>query len=89
MTYADDAAMRQDSDLRSRLIACAQRENVADPEGWVNEHIGALAASPGWSDKWASGKAVRQYTIGNDPAVIADADILSAMQALHAGETTE
>lgn len=83
MTYADDAAMRQDSDLRSRLVSCATQEGIDTPESWVNEHLGALAASPGWSDKWASGKAVRQHTVGNDPAVISDADILAAVQSLN------
>ena len=88
MSYADDAAMRQDSDLRTRLVSCATKEGVASPEQWVNDNLGALAASPGWSDKWASGKAARQYTVGNDPAVISDADILAAVQSIATQEAS-
>jgi len=82
MALSDDAAMMSDADLRSRLIACARREGIDNPEQWVIDNLGALAAQPGWSDSWASGVERRRYTVGNDPAVITDGNITAAVQAL-------
>lgn len=83
MTYLNIATMGADSDLTSRIQACAAQEGVKpDPFQWTTEHQLVLAAAPGWDQAWASAQAGGNAAPGRDAAVITDAMILAAVQAL-------
>lgn len=86
MAYSDQALLSQDSDFLVRLAACGAVE-VTLPDGvqptmWAADHIWLIAAAPGFADAYASALASGVARPGNDPAVISDAQILSAVQAL-------
>ena len=76
MSYWDISLMAADPDLTSRCAAAAAQEGAPDPRNWAANHMLELAASPGWSEAWASAIA------GENPdgAVITDGQILSAVQ---------
>jgi len=77
------ALMSRDPDLVARVQACAAQEVPGeDPYQWVAVNMLELCASPGWDAAWASALAAGNPSPGRDPAVISDAMILSAVQAL-------
>lgn len=84
MSYAAIAQLWQDPDIRLRLIACAATEgHTTDAVAWVDQHLLAFAAQPGWGDAYTY--ALDVGTIqrpGWDAGVINDQMILSAVQAL-------
>jgi hypothetical protein len=84
MAYSDIAALQSDLQFNNRCIACVATEpNPPDnPPQWVIENSWALAGTPGFGDKYASALAGGVPEPGNDPAVITDGDILSAVQTL-------
>jgi hypothetical protein len=82
MAYWDIAQMSADIDLTSRVAASAAQEGIPDPRNWAGDNMLLVAASPGWSDAWASAVASGNEFPGRDPAVITDGQILSAVQAL-------
>lgn len=85
MAYWDIASMSKDTDLIAREEAAAAQELPAgsdSPYTWVADHALLLAASPGWSEAWASAVASGNELPGRDAAVITDGMILSATQAL-------
>ena len=53
---------------------------------WAATHVWAVAAAPGFADAYSSALAGGVPTPGRDPAVITDAMLLGAVQALAAGE---
>lgn len=83
MAYSDVALLSTDSDFIQRTRACVATESTTvDPVAWASEHQWRMAATPGFGDKYASGIANGIERPGNDPAVITDGDILSAVQAI-------
>lgn len=82
MAYWDTATMAADVDLTSRVAAAAATEGVPDARQWAAENMLVVAASPGWSDAWASAVAAGNEAPGRDGAVITDGMILSAVQTL-------
>lgn len=87
MAYYDVFLMTQDADFFARTAACYATETegdqaAANPNGWASEHIWDMAAAPGFSDAYASAIAGGVPNPGRDPAVISDAQILSAVQAI-------
>lgn len=87
MSYATIATIYRDSNINSRITACVASEGISKtPEQWVAERNWALAAQPGWAEAWESSLAAHpetpDYLPGADAAVITDAMILSAVQAL-------
>jgi len=83
MSYWDVNLLSYDQDIQSRVTACAAVENVSsDPVQWASDHRWQIAAQPGWADAYASALASGVPAPGRDPAVITDAMILSAVQAL-------
>lgn len=88
MTYLAIAQIQASASLHQRLIACAAEQKVPEAYSmWVDEHSWDLAAQPGWADAWASAQASHSadadYDPGSDEAVITDAQILAAVQALN------
>lgn len=82
MAFSDIATLSSDGDFIARTRACAATEGVADPVAWSNEYQWQMAATPGFGDKYASGIVNGIERPGNDPGVISDGDILSAVQAI-------
>lgn len=87
MAYSDIALLSADNDFINRTRACAATENIADPVGWANDHQWQMAATPGFGDAYAYALATGVDRPGNDQAVIADTEILSAVQAIVGEET--
>lgn len=90
MSYSSQAQLSNDSDFIQRTAAAAAVEvpKTHQPQQWAVDHIWWMAASPGFADAYESALAGSVDRPGNDPAVISDAQILSAIQALLAEETT-
>lgn len=83
MSYWDISQMSADMDLTSRVSAAAAQEHKSDnPRQWAADHMLELAASPGWSEAWASALAGGNLEPGRDGAVITDPMILAAVQPL-------
>ena len=87
MAYSDQALLSVDIDFTNRIAACAAVEiELADkhPMTWASENSWTIAAAPGFADKYAYALQIGTPRPGNDQAVISDAEILSAVQALEA-----
>lgn len=91
MAYSDQALLSQDTDFIYRISACAaveiQLTPPEQPTQWATENVWYIAAAPGFADAYAYALANEIHRPGNDPAVISDAMILSAVQAHEAGGT--
>ena len=82
-SYLAISTLAADAAFRARAAACAAtQEGVADPKQWVNANALFLAASPGFGAAWDSAVEGGVENPGADAAVITDAQILSAVQAL-------
>lgn len=85
MAFSDIALLSADNDFIMRTRACVAVEGVADPVEWAAVHQWAMAATPSFGDKYASALAAGVPRPGNDPSVISDPDILSAVQVIGTG----
>jgi hypothetical protein len=82
MAYFDQAQLSQDYDFQQRIAACAAVERPdEDPQTWAGAHQWRIAAAPGFADKYASALAGGVERPGADASVIADGEILAAVQA--------
>lgn len=82
MSYNSVADMAESFSLTRREVAAAAKESVESPEVWVQAWKWKLASSPGWDAAWDSAVAGGVAEPGADEAVITDAMILSAVQAI-------
>jgi hypothetical protein len=86
MSYATQSQLARDQDFLSRCTACAAKEiDPASPTSaqfWVNNNAWKLAASPGFDDSYEYAINTGVGRPGWEAAVITDAAILSAVQAL-------
>lgn len=86
MAFSDIALLSTDGDFLQRTRACVAVEGKSDPVQWSLDHQWQMAATPTFGDKYASALASGIVRPGNDPSVISDGDILSAVQALDSSE---
>lgn len=88
MAYSDVALLANDGDFINRVAACATVEMFPGGNGydWAFAHNWVMASTPTFGDKYASALAGGVNRPGNDPSVISDGDILSAVQAVMAAE---
>jgi hypothetical protein len=88
MSYNAIAAAAQDPNLRERIAACLAQETdgVEQPTALADLYMWRLAASPGWGEAYDYARDTRLLSnpvpVGADPAVITDAMILAAVQAV-------
>jgi hypothetical protein len=90
MALSDVALLAVDPDFLSRTSACVAVEQNADPGSWVDinpqrwamEHQWQMAATPTFGDKYGYAVSTGVVRPGNDPSVISDGEILSAVQAI-------
>lgn len=92
MAYSDIAALSVDYDFAQRTKAAYAAETIGgttptNPEIWQRDHGWEVAAQPGFGDAYASALAGNVERPGNDPAVITDAMILTAIQTIAANES--
>jgi hypothetical protein len=89
MSYASQAQLSADGDFWNRVAACAAVEvpMTHSPTQWTTEHIWRVAASPGFAEAYEYALANNNERPGNDPSVITDAQIGSAVQHLLELET--
>jgi hypothetical protein len=91
--YSDVALLARDLDFTARVTAAYASESLTDPdpannpEIWTRDHSWEVAAQPGFGDAYASALAGSVVRPGNDPSVISDAQILSAVQSIITVET--
>jgi hypothetical protein len=84
MGYFEQAQLSTDNDFTLRIAASAAVEkDLTDTNAttWATDHQWQIAAAPGFADKYSSALAGGVSNPGRDPAVISDAEILSAVQA--------
>lgn len=86
MAYSDIALLSADNDFIMRTRACYANETTSEPIEWAEAHQWQMASMPGFGDKYSYALANGVYRPGNDPSVISDSEILSAVQALIAGD---
>jgi hypothetical protein len=84
MSYRTVADMAENFALNRRLTAGAAKENIDEPQAWVQVYRWELASQPGWDAAWDSAVAGGVNDPGTDEAVITDAMILSGVQAVYA-----
>ena len=86
MSYASQAQLAQDGDFLNRVSACAATEvpKTHQPYQWAVDHVAWIAAAPGFAAAYESATVAEPPNMhpGLDPAVISDAQVLSAVQAL-------
>lgn len=90
MAYSDVALLAQDYDFQLRTAACiavetADEAAAPNAPAWAADHAWQMAGQPGFGAAYASAIAAGVPRPGNDPAVISDAQILSAVQSIVAG----
>jgi hypothetical protein len=88
MAYYDISLLANDADFSQRTMACYATETLQatggdNPSAWWSNHNWDMAAMPGFGDQYASAIAGGLENPGRDPSVITDAQILSAVQAIH------
>jgi hypothetical protein len=91
MSYHDVFKLTGDADFNGRVAACFAVEtldnpNALDPWSWAGQHSWDMAAQPGFGDAYASAVAGGVENPGADPSVISDAQLLSGVQLVVAGE---
>ena len=92
MAYSDNAALAEDRDFRGRIAACAATEDpmmTMHPLMFADTWQWQISGSPGFGEAYASALASDVDRPGNDPAVISDAQILSAVQPIMADQFPE
>lgn len=89
MAYSDIAMLAVDWDFINRTTACAATELIPEPTRWASNNAWQMAATPGFGDAYGYAVLTGVVRPGNDPSVITDGDILSAVQALVAGTLPE
>jgi hypothetical protein len=90
MSYLVISTIAADQAIRNRVAACVAKEGSAEQaEQFAFRNALRLASEPGWSEAWESAKALRlenpdtEYPpLGEDPGVITDGMILSAVQKI-------
>lgn len=87
MAFYDVSLLARDQDFLSRVSACYAQETplgqlTTDPHQWAVQHQWDLASAPGFGDAYASALASDNPAPGQDPSVITDPQILSAVQTL-------
>ena len=82
MGFWEQSQLTQDPDFAARCVACAAGEGFDSPDQWQWAHRFDLAATPGFADAYSSALASSVPNPGRDPAVISDAQILSAVQSI-------
>lgn len=82
MAYSDVALLATDQDFMNRTRAAVAAEGEDDVNVWVQNHQWQMASAPGFGDAYASALAGSVENPGNDPSVISDSMILSAVQAI-------
>lgn len=87
MSYLSQAKLAADQSIILRATACAVSEGVAGPDFWAQTHAWQLSAQAGWAAAYASALESGIEDPGGVEAVISDAQILSAVQAIIAAET--
>ena len=86
MSYSTIWECAQDPDLRNRVTACVQAQDIAPAgaESWVTQNMLALASQKAIADAWEPSTVANPYHSrrGHDPAIITDQMITDAVQAI-------
>lgn len=94
-SYLSISAIANDEFMQERMKACATQQSelgsvfIGEPLAWVVNNRYIWASSPGWGAAWDSALAGGNEAPGKDTSVITDEDILSTVQHLGNGDTTE
>ena len=84
MTYNAIAAAAQDHDLRQRVAACFAQETTGpeQPEALASVHMWRIVANGPIADAYSYAVAADVPNPGRDEAVVTDAAILAAVDAI-------
>lgn len=87
MALWDVSSLQADNDFALRTTAAYATQTIGsathdDPPAWQAAHSWDMAAQPGFGDAYASAVVGGVQRPGQDPAVISDAQISSAVASL-------
>jgi len=93
MAYSDVAALSGDVNFILRTSACyaietADAETKKNPQQWAMDHAWEMAAQPGFGEAYTYARDTDVEDPGNNPGVITDAQILSAVQSIMSKEAS-
>ncbi len=88
MSYNAIAAAAQDHDLRQRVAACFAQETTGpeQPPALAELHMWRIVAHGPIADAYSYAVATDVLNPGKDEAVVTDANILAAVQAITGAE---
>ncbi len=91
MSYNAIAAAAQDADLKRRVAACFAQETTGpeQPPALAELHMWRIVANGPIADAYSYAVAANVPNPGKDEAVVTDANILAAVQAIVAADTPE
>lgn len=97
MGYYEQSLLSRDEDFRDRVAACAavelpsagEAERDSWPVPWADANLWKIAAAPGFADAYSYAIETNVPHPGRDVSVIADEQILSAVQAVLSSPETE
>jgi hypothetical protein len=84
VSYNAIAAAAQDHDLRQRVAACFAQETTGpeQPEALASVHMWRIVANGPIADAYSYAVAANVPNPGKDEAVVTDAQILAAVEAI-------
>lgn len=86
MAYSDVALLANDFDFTQRTAGAIAQEQIDlgdfNAIGWASGHNWEMAGQPGFGDAYGYAVLNNVNRPGNDPSVITDAQILSAVQSI-------
>ena len=83
MGYYEQSLLSKDGFFRERIAACVSSEPTEigmHPTTWADQHQWQIAAAPGFADAYSYALETGVEDPGKDPAVIADEQLLAAVQ---------
>ncbi len=82
MSYLSQASLVDDVQPRRRIVAGASISGVDDADSWAHQNRWRFATQHGWESAYETALDNGKPKPGEDQAVISDAMILAAVQAL-------
>lgn len=85
MSYSTLAQLAKDTDFLDRVTACAATQGLTQADKWAADNRWRMAAQPGFDESYEYAVNLEVTDPGKEPSVIADKQILAAVQSILQG----